>query len=349
MRDQRFLRACRGEPVDTTPIWLMRQAGRYLPEYRALRAKHDFLTLCRTPELAVEVTLQPLRRYELDAAILFSDILIVFPGMGLPIEFAKGEGPVIDPPIRDAAAVRALRTFEPAEHVPYVLETLRLLRRELPAVGGVPVIGFSGAPFTLASYAIEGGGSKNYHRTKALMYAAPDVWDALMSRFADTVAAYLEAQIEAGAQAVQLFDTWVGALAPWDYARYAAPYTQRVVERLTARTEGRVPVIHYAGGTTALLKELAGLGADVLSVDWRIELDDVLRAIGADVVLQGNLEPAFLYAPTPAVRARAAEIVAQGKRARGHVFNLGHGIHPDVDPGQVAALVDAVHEAGAAR
>ena len=346
--DYRLLRALRGEPVDTTPVWLMRQAGRYLPEYRALRAKSDFLTLCHTPELAVEVTLQPLRRFPFDAAILFSDILIVFDGMGLPLAFAKGEGPVIDPPIRDEAGVKALRPFVPEEHVPYVLETLRLLRRELggpSAPGGrpVPVIGFSGAPFTLASYAIEGGGSKNYHRTKGMMYRAPDVWDALMSRFAETVGVYLGAQIDAGAQAVQVFDTWASALAPSDYAKYVAPYTRRAIEAV----KGRVPILHYAGGTTTLLPHLPGVGADVLSIDWKIELSEVIDRLGPDVILQGNMEPAYLYAPKDAIRARVRDIVEQGKRAKGHVFNLGHGIHPDVDPDHVAVLVDAVHEYGA--
>lgn len=341
MRETRFLRAARGEPVDVTPVWLMRQAGRYLPEYRAIRSKAGFLELCRTPERAAEVTLQPVDRLGVDAAILFSDILVIFDGLGIPIEFAKGEGPVIDPPLRTEQDILGLRVFDPAAHVPYVLETIRLLRREL--AGKVPLIGFSGAPFTLATYAVEGGTSRNFQVLKALMYRAPALFDALMTRLGDAVALYLAAQIDAGVQAVQLFDTWAAVLAPGDYARFVMPHTRRIIERI--RPKG-VPIIHYTNGCGHLLPHLHALGADVLSIDWRTDLGTVIDTLGDDIVVQGNLDPAVLYAPAREIEARAAAVCEEGRRARGHIFNLGHGIFPDVDPASAKVLVDAVHAVG---
>jgi len=343
MRETRFLSACRGEAVDTTPIWLMRQAGRYLPEYRSLRAKHDFLTLCRTPELAVEATLQPVRRFAVDAAILFSDILVVYEGLGIPLAFSEGTGPLVDPPIRDDAAVAKLRPFEPERDVPYVLEAIGLLRREL--AGRVPLIGFAGAPFTLACYAVEGRGSKSYSTIKAMAFGAPRTYHALMGKLADAVARYLAAQVAAGAQALQLFDTWAGVWAPSDYARLVAPYTRQVLDGLRARVES-VPLIHYVNGVGPLLAELGKLPVDVFGVDWHTPLGAAIDALGAARVYQGNLEPALLYASADKLERRATEGVTAGRRARGHVFNLGHGIHPDVDPDRVHQLVEAVHRAG---
>ena len=341
MRETRLLQAMRGEPVDTTPVWLMRQAGRYQPEYRALRAKHSFLELCKTPELAAEVTLLPVEQMDVDGAILFCDILVVLEAMGLDVAFVKDAGPVIAPVVRTDKDVAALRPFEPEEELGYVMDAIRLLR---PALAGkVPLLGFSGAPFTLASYAVEGGSSRSFHRIKEMMFAAPEAYDALMRRLADGVAAYLRAQIAAGAQAVQIFDTWAGALSHPDYGRYVAPYTRRVISQLG---DLDAPVIHYVNGGATLLPYLKYLGADVLGIDWRLELSNVIAALGDDVVLQGNLDPGVLFAPVPEIERRVADIVAQGRKARGHVFNLGHGIHQTTDPGHARALVDAVHRFG---
>lgn len=340
-RSNRFLRACRREPVDCTPVWLMRQAGRYMEEYRAVRARHDFLTMCKTPELAAEVTLQPVRRLGVDAAILFADILLPLEGMGIDLAFAKDEGPVIRNPVRSAADVDRLRVIDPAEAVPYVLEAVRLSRRELD--GEVPLIGFSGAPFTLASYMIEGGGSKNYLLCKRLMWEAPAVWHALMDKLARVVVRYLRAQVEAGAQAVQVFDSWVGALAPDDYREYVLPHTRAVMEGLSGLG---VPVIHFANNASTLLDLVREAGGDVIGVDWRIDIGEARRRLGDGVAVQGNLDPMALFAPPAVIEEKVRRILAAAGERPGHVFNLGHGIHKETPVEHVAALVEAVHRLG---
>lgn len=339
MSESRFLRACRRQPVDRTPVWFMRQAGRFLPEYRALRERYSILEMIRTPELAVEVTLQPLRRFQVDAAIIFADILPVLAGMGLELEFVRGEGPVIHNPVRREADVEALRVPDPRESVPFTLEAIRLVRRELD--GRVPLIGFSGAPFTLASYAVEGGASRHYRLTKAMMYRAPRAWRALMEKLSATVAAYLQAQVEAGAQALQLFDSWAGALSPGDYARYVLPYTRRVLA--AARATG-VPVIHFSTGTAGMLEHVREAGGDVIGVDWRVHLDDAWRRVGYDRAIQGNLDPAVLLAPWPEVKCQAADVLRRAGGRPGHIFNLGHGVLPQTPVENVQRLVEFVHE-----
>ncbi|NOZ05435.1 MAG: uroporphyrinogen decarboxylase [Chloroflexi bacterium] len=334
----RFLRACCGEPVDRTPVWLMRQAGRFLPEYRALREKYSMMEMLHAPELAVEATLQPVRRFEIDAAIIFADILPILTGMGLELNFVKGAGPVLANPIRRAADVTALRLVPPDESLPFVLEAIRLARRELE--GKVPLIGFSGAPFTLASYAIEGGGSKNYTRVKALMYGEPDTWHLLMEKLTTAVGDYLAAQVEAGAQTLQLFDSWAGALSPSDYARFVLPYNRRVTERV--RSTG-VPFIYFSTGTSAMLPLTAQVGSDVVGVDWRIPLDEAWDAIGTDRGIQGNLDPALLAtAPPSVVVAEARRILREAGGRPGHIFNLGHGVLPQTPLENVQALVEAM-------
>ncbi len=339
MSESRFLRACRRQPVDRTPVWFMRQAGRFLPEYRALRERYSILEMIRTPELAVEVTLQPLRRFQVDAAIIFADILPVLAGMGLELEFVRGEGPVIHNPVRREADVEALRVPDPRESVPFTLEAIRLVRRELD--GRVPLIGFSGAPFTLASYAVEGGASRHYRLTKAMMYRTPRAWRALMEKLSATVAAYLQAQVEAGAQALQLFDSWAGALSPGDYARYVLPYTRRVLA--AARATG-VPVIHFSTGTAGMLEHVREAGGDVIGVDWRVHLDDAWRRVGYDRAIQGNLDPAVLLAPWPEVKRQAADVLRRAGGRPGHIFNLGHGVLPQTPVENVQRLVEFVHE-----
>ncbi len=359
MFNDRFLRACRREPVDCTPIWLMRQAGRYLPEYRALREKYDLLTLCRTPELAVQVTLQPIQRFDLDAAIVFSDIMIPLRGMGVEFEIRENVGPVIAEPVRDETTARRLRVLEPEQDVRFVLEALKLLRREL--AHQVPLIGFAGAPFTLASYVIEGKGSRELLLTKQLMYTDPAAWHALMDKLADSIAAYLGAQVRAGAQAVQLFDSWVGALAPRDYQAYVLPYTKRIFDALGAMN---VPCIHFGTGTATLLELMreacdpltalaserssertrTGSGQVVIGVDWRVPLAQVWGRLG-DVALQGNLDPAVLLTTPQVVEAQARLILHEANGRRGHIFNLGHGILPNTPLENVERLIETVHTA----
>ena len=340
--NDRFLRACRREPVEYTPIWLMRQAGRYLPEYRQLRERYSMLELIRTPEAAVEVTLQPLRRFELDAAIIFADILPPLIGMGIELEFAKGEGPVIHNPVRTYADIEALRVPAPEENVSFTLEAIRLARRELE--GHVPLIGFSGAPFTLASYIIEGGSSRNYLLTKSLMYAEPDGWHLLMDKLARLVGDYLQAQIEAGAQVVQLFDSWAGCLSPADYREYVLPYTRQTIAAV--RAEG-VPVIHFSTGTAGMVLGAPDLfrqtGADVIGVDWRVDLDAAWTRLGHDVAIQGNIDPVVLFADRTAIERQAARILGQADGRAGHIFNVGHGVLPETPIDNVAALVEFVH------
>jgi uroporphyrinogen decarboxylase len=336
--NDRFLRACRREPVDATPVWFMRQAGRYLPQYRALRQQYSLLQLCQNPELAVEVTLQPLEIIELDAAILFSDLLLPFTPMGLDFDFIKGEGPSIAVPVRSAADVDRLRTFEPQQALGHVLETIKLLRRELD--GRVPLIGFGGAPFTLAAYAIEGGPSHSYLLTKTFMYSEPRAWHRLCARFADVMADYLRAQIDAGVQAIQIFDSWAGTLGRQDYREFALPHTKRIFEALAGQG---VPLIHFGVGTTAILSDLAEAGGDVIGVDWRQPLDAAWAVIGPDRGIQGNLDPAVLSAPRSRLLAAADDVLARAGGRTGHIFNLGHGVLPGTPVEHVQALAAHVH------
>jgi len=331
----RFLRACRREPVDCTPVWFMRQAGRYMAEYRKLRERHSLLELCRTPELAVEVTLQPIRAFSLDAAILFSDLLIPLAPMGIAFDFQQGEGPVIERPLRTASDVATLRRIDPRADLGFVLQAIRLLRGELK----VPLIGFAGAPFTLASYAIEGGHSTSFARTKGLMYEDAATWHRLADLLARTVADYLRAQVEAGAQAVQLFDSWVGCLSVSDYREYVLPYTKRAIELAAA---SGVPIIHFGTDTATLLEPMTEAGGDVIGVDWRIPLDEAWARVG-DRAIQGNLDPAVLLGPKPEIERRVREILRRAGKRPGHVFNLGHGILPGTPVENVKAVVDAVH------
>jgi uroporphyrinogen decarboxylase len=341
-----FLRACRREPVAYTPMWMMRQAGRYMPEYRAIREKHGFLEMCRTPELAVEVTLQPVDLIGVDAAILFSDILVSFPGMGLDLEFAKGEGPVIHNPVRTAADVDKLVVADPIESTGFVMETLRILRRELE--NKVPLIGFAGAPFTLASYAIEGHGTRDYEHCKALMWSDPAAWDRLLTTFADTTIAYLSAQIDAGAQVVQLFDSWVGYVAPRDYERSVLPHSKRVIDEVSAHgratVPGGVPVIHFANGATSMLDLVQKAGGDVLGVDWRLDMRRAVEQVDGRFAIQGNIDPVALFAPDDELERMVVDILEAVGTRPGHVFNLGHGIHKTSDPEKARTLLRLVHE-----
>ncbi|HEB75997.1 MAG TPA: uroporphyrinogen decarboxylase, partial [Nitrospirae bacterium] len=305
-----FLRACRGEVVDYTPVWIMRQAGRYLPQYQKVRAKVDFLTLCKTPELAAEVTLQPVDILGVDAAILFSDILIPLEAMGMKLRFYEKKGPVLGNPVREAKDVERLRIPEPAESVPFVLETIRILRSALS--GKVPLIGFAGAPFTLATYMIEGGGSKNFANTKALMYRDPEVFHALMRKITDTTIAYLSSQVEAGAHAVQLFDSWAGALAPDDYRAFSLPYVKEAVRAL--RPLG-VPVIYFVNNCGGLLEQARTSGADVIGIDWRVDIGKAVKRLGTKVSVQGNLDPCALFSSEEVLRSKAGDILKKGRAA----------------------------------
>lgn len=338
----RFLRACRRRPVDRTPVWFMRQAGRIFPEYRELRRRVDFLTLCRTPDLAAEVTLMPVRRLGVDAAIVFADIMLVCGAMGVAYRLAEGTGPVLDEPLRDERQLAGLRPVDPEADLGYVLETIRLCRRELGEA--VPVIGFAGAPFTLACYLIEGRPSREFARARQAMFAAPAFWRGLMDRLADATLAYLRAQVRAGAEAVMLFDSWVGGLAPWDYEEFVLPYSRRVLEGLA---DLGVPRIHFGTGTATLLPLLAAAGADVVGVDWRIGLDQAWAAVGWDRAVQGNLDPTVLLGPWELVERRAADVLRRAGGRPGHVFNLGHGLLPDTPLDTVRRLVEFVHEARA--
>jgi uroporphyrinogen decarboxylase len=340
--NDRFLRACRREPVDVTPVWFMRQAGRYMPEYRALREKHSLLEICRTPELAATVTLQPVNALEVDAAILFSDLLLPLEPMGLPFDFVKGEGPSIESPVRAAKDVDRLRTFDPRDALGHVLETIRSLRQELG--GRVPLIGFGGAPFTLASYAIEGGPSSSYSRTKAFMYREPDAWRRLCGLFADVMTVYLKAQVAAGVQALQIFDSWAGALAPSDYREFALPYTRRIIDGLA---ETGVPLIHFGVGTSALLREFCEAGGHVVGVDWRQPLDTAWTTVGFHRAIQGNLDPCALLGPRKRLLAEADDVLRRAGGRLGHIFNLGHGILPETPVEHVKILAHHVHDRSA--
>ncbi len=339
LADTAFLKAVRGEPVPHTPVWFMRQAGRSLPEYLRVREGVAMLDACSTPDLIVEITLQPVRRYGVDAAIFFSDIVLPLKAVGVDLDIVPGVGPVVAAPVRTLADVEAIPDLTP-DDVPFITQAVHGLVGELAGInGGTPLIGFAGAPFTVASYLVEGGPSKEHAKTKALMFGAPDVWDALMRKIAGISAAFLEVQIAAGASAVQLFDSWAGALTPADYERYVMPHSARVLERVAALG---VPKIHFGVGTTNLLGLMGDAGADVVGVDWRTPLDWAVDRVGGRVV-QGNLDPTLVFAPTDVMTARAAEIIDAGRAAPGHVFNLGHGVIPSTDPDQLARLTDFVH------
>ncbi len=340
-QDSLLLKACRREPVERTPIWLMRQAGRYLPEYRAIRAKTTFLELCQNPSLCAEVMIRTVERLDVDAAIIFSDLLPILQPMGLDLEFAAGEGPVIHNPVRSSADIDRVAELDSVEPLDYVMQTVRQTRAGLAQ--HLPVIGFAGAPFTLASYAIEGSGSRNYLHTKALMLTDPGAWHALLSKLARAVARYLNAQIAAGAQAVQLFDSWVGCLGVEDYRRYVLPYSRAVIEAIAPG----VPVIHFGTGNPALLPLQAEAGGSVIGCDWRIPLDTAWQQIGHDRAVQGNLDPAVLLATPQEIRRRAKQVLDQAAGRPGHIFNLGHGVHPQTPVENVLSLIATVKDLSA--
>ena len=340
MRDI-FLRACRGEEVEYTPVWIMRQAGRYLPEYRAVRSNIDFLTLCKNPKLAAEVTLQPVDILGVDAAILFSDILIPLEAMGMRLEFSDKEGPILGEPIRNKSGVEKLIIPDVEEDMPFIFDTIRILRKELEKK--VPLIGFSGAPFTLATYMIEGGSSKNFLNTKKMMFQTSAVFHYLMEKLTDMTVSYLSAQIKAGAQAVQIFDTWAGILTTGDYKQFAFPYVRKAISEL--KKEG-VPIIYFVNNCAGLLGEIKKTGADVIGIDWRIDLSDAIKKLGKKIVVQGNLDPCALFLPKEKIEDRVKDILWKGDAAKGHIFNLGHGVLPQTPVENVIALVDAVHTYG---
>jgi uroporphyrinogen decarboxylase len=340
LKNDRVLRALLKEPVDMTPVWMMRQAGRYLPEYQAVRSKLTFLELCKTPELAAEVTIQPVDILGVDAAILFSDILIPLEAMGLTLEFHEKIGPVFPAPVRDRQAVDRLIIPDPDEHLHFVMETIRILRRELAEK--VPLIGFAGAPFTLATYLIEGGSSKFFFETKKMMFADPELYSSLMDKITECTSVYLKAQAAAGAQALQIFDSWAGVLAPGDFERYALPYVKRIIADLKEATD--VPIIYFANNGATLLDLSKTSGADVLGLDWRVDIAKAVEQIGPDISVQGNLDPSALLLPEKQLRERVAKLLAGAGNARGHICNLGHGIHQFTPPAQAKIFIDAVHE-----
>jgi uroporphyrinogen decarboxylase len=333
--DDVFLRACRREPVERTPVWFMRQAGRYQPEYRALRERYGILDICRTPELAVRVTALPVERLGVDAAILFSDIMVPVAGMGAGVEIVEGRGPVVDPPIRSAGDLDTLHALEPPADVPFVQEAVR----ELVKVLDHPLIGFAGAPFTVASYLVEGGPSRDYARTKALMWSDHETWERLMSLLADSMLAHLRAQVDAGASAIQLFDSWVGALTEDDYREHVLPYSRRILEGLS-----EVPRIHFGVGAAHLLEAMRDAGADVVGVDWRTPLDEAWKRLGEGVAAQGNLDPTAVLASPDTLRRKVLEVLDAAGGRPGHVFNLGHGELPATDPAALRSVVELVHE-----
>ncbi len=344
LQNDRLLRALLRQPVDATTVWMMRQAGRYLPEYRATRAQAgSFMQLCKNPELACEVTLQPLERFPLDAAILFSDILTIPDAMGLGLYFTEGEGPAFERPVRSAADVDAIGVPDPEQELGYVMDAVRTIRRELN--GRVPLIGFSGSPWTLATYMIEGGTTKNFARCKGMLFDQPSLMHRLLEKVADSVASYLNAQVAAGAQALMIFDTWGGVLTPRDYDEFSLAYMTRVIQGLQREAEGRrVPVILFTKGGSQWLEQMAASGADALGLDWTIELAEARARVGDRVALQGNMDPCILYAAPERIRQEVATLLASYGSGTGHVFNLGHGIHPNIDPEHAGAMIDAVHE-----
>ena len=332
-----FLRACQREETEYTPVWLMRQAGRFLKEYRALRRRFPFLTLCKTPELAAQVTLLPIERLKVDAAIIFADILLPLEPMGINLEFTKGEGPRIHNPPRSRPEVQRLRAINAEEELPFVMEAIRMVCQELK--GKIPLIGFSGAPFTLASYIIEGGGSRDFVRTKALMYKDPPCWHLLMEKLSEVIISYLNAQIRSGVQAVQLFDSWAGILSPNDYEEFVLPHNQRVFRELSAG----VPTIHFATGTSGLLELMKEAGGDIIGIDWRIDLGEAWKRLGYEVGIQGNLDPSVLLSSPKRIQRYVKEILDAAKGRPGHIFNLGHGVLPQTPEENVIAMVEAVH------
>jgi uroporphyrinogen decarboxylase len=340
--DSRFLRAARREPVDTTPVWIMRQAGRYLPEYRSVRDKVSFLELCKRPELAAEVTLTAQQALGVDAAILFADLLPILEPMGFQLEYSAGGGPRIHNPVRTAEDLKRVRECN-LDELAFVYDTVRLVRKHLPA--GIPLLGFAGAPFTLASYAIEGGASRDFARTKRVMYACPELWTGLLQRLADSVAGYLARQIEAGCQAVQIFDSWAGCLSPGDYEQYALPYSKRIFDSLPSH----VSAIHFLTGNPALLPLVRKAGGSIIGLDWRVDLGEAWKRLGYDVAVQGNLDPVVLQADLATLRSQTRAVMDRAGGRPGHIFNLGHGVLPETDPAHVKALVAMVHEMGAAR
>ena len=334
-----FLKACRGEEVDYTPVWMMRQAGRYLPEYQKVRGKVTFLELCKNPDLAAEVTIQPIDILGVDAAILFSDILVPLEAMGLTLEFHEKIGPVFPDPVRDRQAVDRLIIPDPEEHLGFVMDTIRLLRREL--ANKVPLIGFAGAPFTLATYLLEGGSSKFFFETKKMMFADPELYSSLMEKITECTSLYLKAQAAAGAQALQIFDSWAGVLAPGDFERFALPYVKRIIADLQ---DTGVPIIYFANNGATLLDLSKTSGADVLGLDWRMDIGKAVEQIGPSISVQGNMDPLALFLPEKELRERVARVLEGGSRARGHICNLGHGIHQFTPPSQAKIFIDAVHE-----
>ncbi|MGZ8530546.1 MAG: uroporphyrinogen decarboxylase [Candidatus Binatia bacterium] len=336
-----FLAACRREPTSFTPVWLMRQAGRYMEEYRKLRAQHGFLELCKKPDLATEITVTPVEKLNVDAAILFADILLILEPMGVGLEYSKGDGPVIHRPVRSGKDVDGLIDFKVESELAYVYESIKKIGKELQ--NKVPLIGFAGAPFTLASYLIEGSGSRNYVHTKKLFYGAPEAWKRLMERLAKLIGEYLNCQIAAGAQAVQIFDSWAGCLTPSDYEQFVQPYTKAVIDAVTPG----VPVINFSTGTSGLLKNIRAAGGDVIGLDWRVNLDEGWATVGHDVAVQGNLDPVALFAAPKEIKNRVAEILRRAGGRPGHIFNLGHGVLPETPVDHVIAMVDAVHELSA--
>jgi uroporphyrinogen decarboxylase len=336
LRESRFLQACRRQETDLTPVWFMRQAGRYMPEYRQVRERVPFLELCKTPALATEVTVTAAERLGVDAAILFADILLILEPLGFDLEFAKGEGPVIHNPIRKPEDVDKLRVMTDPEPLGFVLDAIRSIRAALNR--STPLIGFAGAPFTLACYAIEGGGSRHYEKAKAFMYADPGAWNALLSRLVEATAAYLNAQVAAGAQALQLFDSWVGNLGPADYVRFVQPHMRALFEALNRSA----PLIHFGTDTGSLLELQRDAGGDVIGLDWRIELDRAWERLGPGVGVQGNLDPAVLFSPRPEIERQVRRILDEASGRPGHIFNLGHGILPHTPVDNVRAVVDMV-------
>ena len=335
-----FLRACRREQVDRTPVWLMRQAGRYQPEFREIRAKTTFLELCKNTELACEVTVLAVKQLQVDAAIIFADILLLLEPLGVGLEYAKGEGPIIHRPVKSMEDVKALRPVVAREDLAYVMNAISLTRAELPA--DIPLIGFAGAPFTIAAYMIEGGSSRNFDKTKSFMYNQPQAWSILMKTICGITSDYLNAQIEAGAEAVQLFDSWVGNLSPHDYAQYVAPYSKLIIDSIV----GDIPVIHFGTGTTTLLPQMTEAGGDVIGVDWRTDLDSAWRTIGYDRSIQGNLDPCVLLGNKDEIKEQAERVLREAAGRPGHIFNLGHGVLPPTNPDNVRYLVDLVHNYG---
>ncbi len=343
MKNDRFLRALLRQPVDRTPVWIMRQAGRYLPEYRETRSRaKDFLKLCKTPELACEVTMQPLTRFPLDAAILFSDILTIPDAMGLGLHFTEGEGPRFERPLRNKAQIDNLAIPDPNEELRYVMEAVSLIRRELD--GQVPLIGFAGSPWTLATYMVEGGTTKTFSRVKALMFEQPQAMHILLDKLAQAITAYLNAQIAAGAQAVMIFDTWGGILTTRDYLTFSLNYMQKIMQGLTREYEGqRIPVTLFTKEGNEWLKNIAATGCDAVGLDWKLPIGVARERVGDQVALQGNMDPCILYSSPERIREEVATILASFGPGNGHVFNLGHGIHPQIDPENVKAFVEAVH------